>query len=157
MRLLQLFLVWMGLLFWSNFSAQQFPVTFTTDSLSAAKNNLDKWDGKLIAAQCVVKQIEKGYYSKPFYKCHLSDEGFIWIGSLMDDFKRIQIDDTVRVLGYISKVEKSDSISKKYNALNFQLLAFGLLNLTQQKAYNAPGVDTQFNEWKAGIINQEKQ
>lgn len=136
--------------------AQQFPVNFNTDSLNIAKNNFEKWNGKLISVQCKISQIEKGLKNKPYYKCNLDNESFIWVGSLMDDKKKIKIDETLRILGFLSNIEKNDKNALKYNVENFHLLAFGILNITNKKAYILPGTESQFNDWKNGIIEQEK-
>ena len=138
-----------------NLLSQQFPVNFDIDSLNIAKKNVDKWNGKIISTQCKISQIEVGPMEKPYYKCNLDNENHIWVGSLMND-NEIKIGETLRLLGFFSDFDKEDDISPKYNSDKFHLLAFAVLNLTLKKAYMLPGTQTQFDEWKNGIIEQEK-
>lgn len=138
-----------------NLFSQQFPINFDSDSLNIAKKNIEKWNGKIISTQCKITQIEFGPQYKPYYKCNLDNENYIWVGSLMND-KDIKIDETLRILGFFSDFDKEDQISPKYNSDQFHLLAFAVLNLTHKKAYFLPGTEDQFNEWKNGIIKQEK-
>ncbi|MEC5395909.1 hypothetical protein [Bergeyella sp. RCAD1439] len=142
------------LIFVSKINAQQFPVNFDIDSLKSAKINPEKWNGKLISVQCAIKNIEKGPKKKPYYKCNIDNDNFIWIGSLMNDKDRLKLEENVRVLGYFSLIENQDKISTKYNTDKFHLLTFAVINLTMKKAYHLPGAETQFEEWKNGIIQQ---
>lgn len=136
------------------FNAQQFPTNFDADSLKTAKTNIDKWNGKLIATQCAIKEVKNGPKKKPYYKCYIDENNFIWVGSLMNDNQRLKIDETVRILGYFSKIEENDKISLKYNQEKYHLLSFATLNLTNKKAYHLPRTEIQFKEWQNGIINQ---
>lgn len=138
-----------------NLFSQQFPVNFNVDSLNVAKKNINKWNGKIISTQCKIAQIETGPKKKPYYKCSLDNDNYIWVGSLMND-KELKIGETVRILGFFSDFDKTDKISPKINSDKFHLLAFAVLNLTQKKAYLLPGTQDQFNDWKNGIIKQEK-
>lgn len=138
-------------------SAQVFPITFTSDSLAVAKDQVSDWQGKIVTTQCKIAQLEEGYEGKPYYKCSYQNNTSIWIASLMSDKDSLNLDDTVLVIGYFTQPDPKDLLPSAFHADPFHLMVFGVINLTQKNMYLLPGAETQFREWQNGMIRQPEK
>lgn len=127
-----------------------FPLNFGDKQLGAAKLDLKKWNGEIIACDVEVIQVEKGYVDKPYYKVKLENGGQFWVGGLVTSGYE-KIGAKLRLLGYFSLVEKDD-IGKKFNKDGFHILAFVVIDLATKQMAMLPGSDIQVKEWMNGKV-----
>lgn len=126
------------------------PVNFGDKQLKAAKQDINKWNGEIVACDVEVMQVEKGYVDKPYYRVKLENGGQFWVGGLVTSGYEIN-GAKLRLLGYFSKVE-IDDISKKYNKDGFHILAFVVIDLATKQMSMLPGSDKQVKEWINGTV-----
>jgi hypothetical protein len=126
------------------------PVNFGDKQLKTAKLGMKKWDGKIVASNVEVIQVEKGYLDKPYYKVKLEDGGQFWVGSLVTSGYE-KTGAKLRLLGYFSMLEK-DEIGNKYNNDGFHILAFVVIDLATKQMAMIPGSDKQVKEWMNGRV-----
>jgi hypothetical protein len=128
------------------------PVNFIGKTLVTAKSDIDNWNGKIIACEVEVVQVEKGYVEKPYYKVKFEDSGQIWVGGLVTSGYE-KVGTKLRLLGYFSKVENDDS-ALKFNKDGFHLLAFVVVDLAtkQMSISTMPGAKEAAQEWINGSI-----
>ena len=148
------FIIILLLLFSIHCNAQEsFPINFTSDSLRIAIQNINNWNGKIISLKGEITTIKKGYENKPYFLIKLGDSLSIWAGFLLNTNKNdIRIKDTVKILGYFTKVNSDDKVAKKYNKSNFHVLCFAILNLRNKKLLYHPGANKQVSIWARGKI-----
>lgn len=130
------------------------PINFENKQLKIAEHNIKNWNGKIIACNVEVIQVEKGYIDKPYYKVKLEDGGQFWVGSLVTSGYE-KIGAKLRLLGYFSKVEKED-IGNKFNKDDFHILAFVVIDLSTKQMSMLPGAEKQVEEWINGKIPSSK-
>ncbi|NOU46148.1 MAG: hypothetical protein HOO86_03695 [Bacteroidales bacterium] len=126
------------------------PVNFGDKQLESAKRDIKNWNGKIIACDVEVIQVEKGYVDKPYYKVKLEDGGQFWVGSLVTSGYE-KTGAKLRLLGYLSLFEKDD-IGNKFNKDGFHILAFVVIDLATKKMAMHPGTEKQVEEWINGIV-----
>jgi hypothetical protein len=126
------------------------PVNFGDKHLETSKKDIKNWNGKIIACDVEVIQVEKGYLDKPYYKVKLEDGGQFWVGSLVTSGYE-KTGAKLRLLGYFSLVEKDD-IGNKFNKDGFHILAFVVIDLATKQMAMLPGSDKQVKEWMNGTV-----
>jgi len=87
---------------------------------------LEKLDGKTVAFDGTIEQIEKSRNNTPFYKLKVSDSTHIWT-VLMFDNKKNNIGDKIRVIGYLFQSEPNES-EKKFLESKCMVVSFGLVD-----------------------------
>ncbi|TKC10802.1 hypothetical protein FA048_11570 [Pedobacter polaris] len=126
------------------------PLNFGSKQLEKAKHDIKNWNGKIIACDVEVIQVEKGYQSKPYYKVKLEDGGQFWVGSLVTSgYEKTSA--KLRLLGYFSLVDKDD-IGNKFNKDGFHILSFVVIDLATKQMAMFPGSDKQVKEWMNGTV-----
>ncbi len=125
------------------------PVNFFGKDLIPAQHDLKSWAGKIIAFNAIVMEVEDGYPGKPYYRVAM-DTGELWIASLMKSGYEVP-GKPVRILGYFSDVEQ-DTIAAKYNKTKYQVLAFGIVDLSTKQLSMVPDAKPQVQEWIDGKI-----
>ncbi|MDR3681978.1 MAG: hypothetical protein P4L41_18550 [Flavipsychrobacter sp.] len=123
------------------------PVNFFGKDLMLATHDVKGWAGKIIAFNAIIVEIKDGYAGKPYYKVAL-DTGQIWVASLMKSGYEVP-GNPVRILGYFSDVEQ-DSVAAKYNKTTYQVLAFGVVDLSTKQISMVPDAKLQVQEWIDG-------
>ena len=126
------------------------PVNFGTIQLDSAKSDVKSWNGKIIACNVEVIQVEMGYLDKPYYKVKLENGGQLWVGSLVKSGYE-KPGSKLRLLGYFSSVE-NDSIANKFNNDDFHILAFIIIDLMTKQMALLPGSEKQVKEWISGTV-----
>lgn len=134
-------------------NSKNYPIT--NNLLNDIKQNSTKYNGKKLAFQGKIVKKIKGYKNKPYLKIEVStnqNKNYLWVGALFDDNGYLKVGNTIRVLGFISKVEDDDKLAKKYNENNFHLLGYCFLNMNKMKAFSFVGTLKQCNAWRDGFI-----
>jgi hypothetical protein len=126
------------------------PVNFSDNDLEIARNNIKNWNGKIVAFDVEVVQVEMAYQDKPYYKVKLEGGGQFWVGSLVTSGYE-KTGSKLRLLGYFSIVEKSD-IGTKFHKDGFHILAFAVIDLATKQMAMVPGSDETVEEWVNGIV-----
>ena len=111
---------------------------------------IKKRNGEIIAFNALVSEVYYDEKGKPYYKAKLEGGNSIWVASLIKSGYEIK-DNIIRVLGYVSKVEK-DKFAKKYNKTDFHILAFCVIDMKTKQTAMLPGSELQINEWMNGKI-----
>ena len=134
--------------FTNSIAQKSCPLNFNGQTLKTAKAALNSWDGKIIACDVEVIQVEKSYQNKPYCRVKLDDDGELWMGSLIiSGFENIGA--KLRVLGYFVKTENT---LDKFNKDGFHLLAFAIIDLSTKKMAMLPGKEYQIREWLNGSV-----
>jgi hypothetical protein len=142
---------------WTHLLAQNAcPVNFIGGTIPTAKADINNWNGKIIACEAKVVQIEKGYRNKLYYKIKFEDGGELWVGSLTESSYE-KLGATLRLLGYLSKITKDDRTALKLNKNGFHLLAFAVIDMTSKQMSMLPGTDIQVKEWINGSVPKEEK
>jgi hypothetical protein len=134
-----------------------FPVPVTGNDIRDAYLNSERWDGKLIALAGSVLEIKEGNQGKPLIRLSVrkpnDNDTSIWVGSLVrPEAGQIKPGHIIRVLGYLSSIESTDSIVAKTVRDPLFLLGFCLVNQSATTGLFLPSAINQCDEWKNGTI-----
>lgn len=137
-----------------------FPVPITGNDIRDAYLNTGEWDGKLIGLAGVIQEIKEGNQGKPLFRISLrkpnDNETSIWVGSLVKpEAGQMQAGHIIRVLGYLSTIDSTDSVTAKIVKDPLFLVGFCLVNQSNTKAFFLPAGVNQCNEWKNGAIPKD--
>jgi hypothetical protein len=132
------------------------PVNFNADSLSAAYNNIPKWNGKIIGLEGRVMDIKFSHLGKPYMLVELSKGSTIWAGVLWNKKIDLQLGDRVKLMGYFSAIEPDDYTARSVNKTGAHLLVFALLNTKTNRLTAHEGSAEQVKEWIQGRIPKSK-
>lgn len=126
-------------------SKKAFPINFTLKDFK----KLNKFENKIIALEGDVIQVEVSSKKTPYTKLRIGDEE-IWAVSMFDSGLEI-VGNKIKIVGYLIALKNSD-YERKFNKDNYQILAFGLLDVNTNELKYFPGSEMQMKEWKNGQI-----
>ena len=134
-----------------------FPVPITGNEIHDAYLNSGMWDGKMIGLAGLIQEIKDGKQAKPLIRVLLrkpnDNNTSIWVGSLVKpEAGQIQPGHIIRVLGYLSLIDKTDSGTAETVKDPLFLIGFCLVNQSNKSAIFLPAGVNQCNEWKKGTI-----
>ena len=129
---------------------KSFPINLSGDNFKKLK----KFDGKVVAYDGIIENIENSRNNTPFYKLKISDTNYLWT-VLMFKNDANKIGDKIRVVGYLRLVEPSE-IEKKYLDGKFMVIAFGLIDFDSSNFLFLGGAGQQKQEWIDGKIPSAK-
>ncbi len=122
------------------------------------KSNSPKYYGKTLAFEGKIIKKVKGDKDKSYLKLEIIPDApkvvkfTLWARALGGDNRYLEIGDTIKVLGILSKIENIDHLSKKYNKDNSHLLVYCFFNIDKEKAFSVEGTTKQCNDWRDGYI-----
>ncbi|MEI6823395.1 MAG: hypothetical protein WCL51_15805 [Bacteroidota bacterium] len=132
---------------YSSYGQKACPTNLDNLTIKEIEKNIDKWEGKIVAFDAIVSEIQVGHVEKPFYKVTVGDE-FLWIAA-PGESKYIKIGRLHRILGVISKVH-DDKINQKYNTKKFFILSIGFFDMETKQGSFFPDAKKQYDEWIKG-------
>ncbi len=140
----------------TNLIAQNaYPLNFDDTTLKTAINDISNWNGKIVACDVEVLQVEKGYQDKSYYKVKLEKGSQMWVGDLFNNgFEKPG--SKLRILGYFAKVESDDKL-KKFNKNSYHILTIGVVDLATKQMAALPAAERQVKEWSNGEIPKGKK
>ena len=105
----------------------------------------------------LIQEIKEGNQGKPLIRLSLlkpnDNDTSIWVGSLVrPEAGQIKPGHIIRVLGYLSSIESTDSVVAKTVRDPLFLLGFCLVNQSTTTGLFLPSAINQFDEWKNGTI-----
>ncbi|WP_431157806.1 hypothetical protein [Winogradskyella poriferorum] len=122
------------------------PTNFEGKDLKKIK----KLDGEIIAFNALVTKVYSAHKDKPYYQVKLEGGSSLWIASLVNSGYEKE-GKILRLLGYVSEVG-NDKIAKKYNNLDYHILAFCVIDMESKQMAMLPGSELQIKEWMNGTI-----
>jgi len=130
-----------------------YPTNFDNTKLDAAKNNLNSWNGKIIAFNAEIIKVNKSNPDKTFLKVKLDNGAILWVGDMGNSTFNI-IGNKTRFLGYFTLTEKDndDQTELGYLVISFASLDLGTNNLTMY-----PGTEIQIYKWANGNVPKSKK
>lgn len=127
-----------------------FPINFNESNFK----NLNFWNGKIVALQGKVLQVEESRNKTPYSKLRVGDQE-IWAISMIDSgFEEIGAD--LKILGYLIPIEKTE-YERKFNSGDFHILALGIVDLKTNELAYFPGSVNQIKQWIDGEIPIAKE
>jgi Zn-dependent M32 family carboxypeptidase len=126
-------------------NSQAFPTNFNEDSFKKIK----KRENEIVALEGKVIQVETNSKKTPYSKLEIGNK-HIWVISMVDSgFEKIG--NNIKIVGYLIPLEKND-YERKFNQDNYQILAFGILDMKTTELAYFPGTEMQMKEWRNGQI-----
>ncbi|RZJ47807.1 MAG: hypothetical protein EOO44_21940 [Flavobacterium sp.] len=125
--------------------------SFPTNLNEGNFNKLKKFDGKVVAFDGTIEEIENSRNKTPFYKLKIADNNYLWT-ILMFKNEANKIGDKVRVVGYLRPNEDE----KKYLDGKYMVIAFGLIDFNNSNFLFLGGAGQQKQEWIDGKIPSAK-
>ncbi|HRP89082.1 MAG TPA: hypothetical protein PKX92_03490 [Edaphocola sp.] len=119
---------------------------------------LKKFNGKIVAYDGIIENIETSRNNTPFYKIKIENEDYLWT-VLMFNNDANKIGDTIRVVGYLRPIpNKSEinNIERSYLDGKFMVIAFGLVDFKNSNFLFLSGANEQKQEWINGKIPSAK-
>jgi len=135
--------------------ASSFPTNFGPRELQAAITNPRDWNGKIVAFNAKVLEINSLGTNRPYLKVQVGDIDNLWVGS-MANVESVKKGDEVRFVGYFSLVDRL-SAREQLNKLGVDVLAFGAVLLKTSKLTYFSGAETQIRQWSNGEIPSNKR
>jgi len=140
-----------------NLIAQDLPRTkaneksFPTNISNENFNEINDFDGKIVAFDAVIERNEVSRNKTPFYKLKISDN-YLWT-VLMFGNEVNKVGDTIRVVGYLRPVPaKPNKIEKAFLDGKYMVIAFGLVDFVTSNFLFLGGAGQQKQEWIDGKI-----
>jgi hypothetical protein len=130
----------------TNANEQSFPTNIQEGSI----NELEKFDGKVIAFNGTIEKIENSRNNTPFYRLKISENNYLWT-VLMFKNEANKIGDKVRVVGYLNPAQPNKT-EKQYLDGKFMVIAFGLIDFENSNFLFLGGAAKQKQEWLDGKI-----
>ncbi len=128
--------------------------SFPTNIHEGNINELEKFDGKVIAFDGTIENIENSRNNTPFYNLKISANKYLWT-VLMFKNEANKIGDTVRVVGYLRTAVPNET-KKKYLDTKYMVIAFGLIDFKNSNFLFLNGAGKQKQEWIDGKIPSSK-
>ncbi|WP_327019019.1 hypothetical protein [Croceibacter atlanticus] len=126
---------------------KSFPTNFSTSEYE----NLKKWNGKIIAFDGIIRQEKISRNNTPFYLLELGENKSIWT-TLMFKNKANKTGDSIRVVGYLTKIKDKRPEESYLDDENFMVIAFGLVDFKNENFLFLGGAQIQKKEWIDGKI-----
>jgi hypothetical protein len=126
-----------------------YPVNFNSRQLEEAKKDLKSWDGKIVAFDGEIIEVNFLGPNRPYLKVKLDDQ-VVWVGSMVNS-KFETVGNRIRFLGYFS-LTKSGDPGGDLNKSGFHILAFGVIELKSMELAMFPGSEVQVREWANGKV-----
>src|SRR5690554_1776904 len=82
--------------------------SFPTNINEGNFKKLKKFDGKIVAFDGVIEQIENSRNNTPFYKLRIGENKYLWTVLMFKNDKN-KIGDKIRVVGYLSPLEANEA------------------------------------------------
>jgi hypothetical protein len=127
------------------------PNSFPINFFSSDFENLKKLNGDIIAFDGKIKQEKLSRNNTPFYYLELREGKGIWT-TLMFKNEKNEIDDQIRVVGYLTKIKDLRPNENYLKGEKFMVIAFGLVDFKNDNFLFLGGADIQKKEWIDGKI-----
>ncbi len=127
------------------FPNSAFPTNFNESHF----DDLNAWNGKIVALQGDVIQIETSGNNTPYSKLKVGNQE-IWVISMIDSGFEI-MGAHLKIVGYLSQIKKMD-YEKKFSDDAFHIIAMGIVDVESEKLAYFPGSITQMKQWINGEI-----
>ena len=124
-----------------------FPTNFNQDDLL----RITQFEGKTIAFEGIIDQIENSRNNTPFYKIKLGEDGYLWT-VLMFDNEKSKIGDMIRVIGYLRQTNDKNEAEKRYLDGDYMVIASGIVDFKNAHFQFLGGADQQRDAWLDGKI-----
>ena len=134
-------------------SSNPYPTNFSSEEYKKAKKNLKNWNGKIVAFDGEVLEVQYPFPNKPYLKVKMGNET-LWVGSMVNS-QYDKVGAAIRFLGYFS-LTSEDDFSKSYHKLGCHILAFGEIDHNSKQLAMLPGSEIQIKEWGQGQIPRGK-
>ncbi|WP_276373729.1 hypothetical protein [Chryseolinea sp. H1M3-3] len=128
------------------------PKSFPTNIHIGSVEELNKFDGKIIAFDGMIEKIENSRNNTPFYKLKISADNHLWTVLVFKNESN-EVGDKVRIVGYLIPSEPNE-VEKQYLDTKYMVIAFGLLDFENSNLLMAEGKQKQ--EWMEGKIPSSK-
>ncbi len=130
-----------------NDKTASFPVNFT----SKKWNKIKRWENKIIALEGEVIEITRTKQNTPYYKLRIG-ENAIWVASMIDS-ENEKVGNLIRVVGYLFEILENDNqYETSIHNEKHHIIAFGVINMENNKLAYFPGAVNQIKEWIGGKI-----
>ncbi|WNH08817.1 hypothetical protein [Thalassobellus suaedae] len=126
---------------------KSFPTNFSTTEFE----NLKKWNGEIIAFDGIIRQEKLSRNNTPFYFLELGENKNIWT-TLMFKNKKNKVGDSIRVVGYLTKIKDKRPEENYLDNEKFMVIAFGLVDFENDNFLFLGGAKLQKKEWIDGKI-----
>jgi len=127
------------------------PKSFPTNFSSSDLENLKKLNGEIIAFDGIIRQHKLSRNNTPVYFLELDENRNIWT-TLMFNNEANKIGDTIRVVGYLTKIKDKKPKENYFDNEKYMVIAFGLVDFGNEKYLFLGGADSQKKEWTDGKI-----
>ena len=138
-----------------SFNAQEKPLScprnFDGQDFLELKGKVGRSDGKIIAFDATITEIQTGYNELPYFLLRFENKQNIWVSSMVSA-KQLVVGKKIRVLGFLSQVLKDDEIGMKYNKSGVQVRAFAILDTETKQIQMAKVFEKEVRIWKEGKI-----
>ncbi|MNR14385.1 hypothetical protein D3C85_1308590 [compost metagenome] len=124
--------------------------SFPTNIQNGNIDELEKFNGKIVAFNGTIEKIENSRNNTPFYRLKISDDNYLWT-VLMFKNEANKLGDKVRVVGYLNPAEPNKP-EKQYLDGKFMVIAFGLIDFENSNFLFLGGAGKQKQEWFDGKI-----
>ena len=128
--------------------------SFPTNIQKGNNDELEKFEGKIVAFNGTIEKIENSRNNTPFYRLKISNDNYLWT-VLMFKNEGNKIGDKVRVVGYLNPAEPNKT-EKQYLDGKFMVIAFGLIDFENSNFLFLGGAEKQKKEWFDGKIPSAK-
>ena len=128
--------------------------SFPTNIHKGSINELERFDGEIVAFNGIIKNIENSRNDTPFYRLKISDDNYLWT-ILMFKNEANKIGDKISVVGYLRPAEPNE-IEKNYLVGKYIVIAFGLIDFENSNFLFLAGAEQQRQEWIDGEIPSSK-
>lgn len=128
--------------------------SFPTNIQEGSIKELKKYDGKIVAFNVTIEEIQNSRNNTPFYKLKINDDNYLWT-VLMFKNEINKIGNNVRVVGYL-RPSKPNEIEKQYLDGKFMIITFGLIDFENSNFLFLGGAGQQKQEWIDGKIPSAK-
>ena len=123
------------------------PINLDEQEIIILEKNINKFQGKVVAFDAVVSEIQVGNVNKPFYKVIIGKE-HLWVGGhgQMGDVK---VGGSYRILGLIC-LWTDDKLNAKYNDKKYFILSLAHIDMKTKMASVYPEAKSAFEKWAKG-------
>jgi hypothetical protein len=128
--------------------------SFPTNLNGENFNKLKKFNGKIVAFDGIIENIENSRNNTPTYKLKIGENNYLWTVLMFKNDKNV-IGEKIRVVGYLRPSEPNEK-EKKYLDGKFIVLSFGLVDFVNSNFLFLGGAEIQKQEWINGKIPSSK-
>ena len=126
--------------------------SFLTNIQKGNIEELEKFNGKVVAYDGIIEKIENSRNNTPFYKLNISEKNYLWTVIMFNNDIN-KVGDRIRIVGYLIPSEPNDT-EKQYLDTKYMVIGFGLVDFENSRLLMVEGKQKQ--EWIDGKIPSSK-